>query len=148
ERAHANLHRVVEAGLGARVLQAVDVAALVAEAQRIDRHVRQQQVLELAMVEDALEPRRGADAHVIAGGRNDELVRLDVLVEDELAGLRALDPEVLRRLAAQEAADLRTDDVRYPVHGLVMPRHAPGIHRKLQTDLPEGRAAGRPATDG
>src|SRR6185437_3277515 len=108
----------------------------------------QRQVLESAVVKDALEPRRRADAHVIAGRRDDELVRLDVLVEDELTSLRALDPEVLRRLAAQEAADLRSDDVRNPVHGTVMPRLAPGIHRKLQTDLPERRAGGCPATDG
>ena len=37
ELAEADLDRVVEAGLGARVLEAVGVAALVAEFQRIDR---------------------------------------------------------------------------------------------------------------
>ena len=40
ELADAELHRVVQAGLGARVLQPVGVAALVAELERIDRHLR------------------------------------------------------------------------------------------------------------
>ena len=147
ERADADLHRILEAGLGARVLEAVDIAALVAEPQRIDRHVRQQQVFVLAVVEDRLQPRRRADAHVIVRRRDDELVGLDVLVEDELAGLRTFDPEVLRRLATQEAADFRPDDVGDPVHGFVMPRTEPGIHRKLQINLPVHRIARRSATD-
>ena len=41
ELAEAELDRVVQAGLGARVLEAVDVAALVAELQRIGRDLRQ-----------------------------------------------------------------------------------------------------------
>ena len=70
---------------------------------------------QVAAVEHQLQPRRRADAHVIVGARNDELVGLDVLVEDELAGLRTFDPEIFRRLAAQEAANLRADDVGDPI---------------------------------
>jgi hypothetical protein len=55
---------------------------------------------------------------VIVGARDDELVGLDVLVKDELARLRAFDPEVFRCLAAQEAANLGPDDVGDPVHDL------------------------------
>ena len=40
ELAEAELDRVVEAGLGARVFQPVGVAALVAELERIERHFR------------------------------------------------------------------------------------------------------------
>ena len=117
EAADAELHRVLQSGLGARVLQAVGIAALVAELERIERHFRHGDVFELAAIEHGLQPHRRADAHVIVGTRNDELVGLDVLVEDELAGLRTFDPEIFRRLAAQEAANLRPDDVGDPVHG-------------------------------
>ena len=74
-----------------------------------------------------LQARGRAHAHVVVGAGNDELVRLDVLVEHELPGLRALDPEIFRRLAAVEiAADLRPDDVGDPVHanaGAVADQH-------------------------
>ena len=40
ELAVTELHRVIEAGLAARILEPVDIAALVAEFQRIDRHFR------------------------------------------------------------------------------------------------------------
>jgi hypothetical protein len=54
---------------------------------------------------------------VIIGDRDDELVRLDILVENELPGIGAFDPQILRHIAAVEkAADLRPDDVGYPVH--------------------------------
>ena len=39
ELAIAELHRVVEAGLAARVLETIEVAALIAKFQRIDRHI-------------------------------------------------------------------------------------------------------------
>src|SRR5262249_60116997 len=56
-------------------------------------------------------------AHVVVRGRDDELVRLDVLVEDELPRLRTLDPEIFRHVAArEEIADLRPHDVGDPVH--------------------------------
>ena len=38
---------------------------------------------------------RGGHAHVIAGAGNDELVQFEVAVEDHLAGLRTLDPQIL-----------------------------------------------------
>ena len=62
-------------------------------------------------------PEVTADPHVIIRARNDELIGLDVLVENELAALRTLDPEILRRLAPVEhAPDLWPDDVGNPVH--------------------------------
>ena len=53
EPADAELHRVLQAGLGARVLQAVGVAALVAELERIERHVRHRDLFVFAVVEHA-----------------------------------------------------------------------------------------------
>ena len=121
ELAEAELDRVVHAGLGARVLEAVGVAPLVAEFQRIDRHLGDGDVEPGLAVEHRLQPRRRAHAHVVFGAGNDELVRLDVLVEDELPGLGALDPEILRHLAAsEEVADLRPDDVGDPVHRVTL----------------------------
>ena len=130
ELAEADLDRVGEAGLGARVLETVGVAALVAELERIDRDRRHRDVEPGLAVEDRLQPRHRAHAHVVVRARDDELVGLDVLVEHELAGLRTLDPEIFRRLApVEEAANLRPDDVGDPVHGrsltlIVMAGHA------------------------
>jgi len=54
---------------------------------------------------------------MIVRARNDVVVLLEVLVEDHLARFGALDPQILRRLAArEEILDLRRDDVGYPVH--------------------------------
>src|SRR4029453_3777612 len=53
------------------------------------------------VVEHRLEPHHRPHAHVIVGAGDDELVRLDVLVEHELPGLRALNPEIFRGLAAR-----------------------------------------------
>src|SRR5499427_2773138 len=57
---------------------------------------------------------------MVVGTGDDELVRLDVFVKDELAGLRTFDPEILRRLAAREViADFRPD-AGDPVHDAVL----------------------------
>jgi hypothetical protein len=45
DRPVTDLHRVGGAGLGARVAEPVGIAPLVAELQRIDRHVRQRHLL-------------------------------------------------------------------------------------------------------
>ena len=117
ELAEADLDRVGEAGLGARVLETVGVAALVAEFQRVDRAGRHFDVEPGFAVEHRFHPRHRAHAHVVVRARNDELVRFDVLEEYELASLRTLDPEILRRLApVEEAANLWPDDVGDPVH--------------------------------
>ncbi len=117
ELAEADLHRVCETGLVARILETVGIATLVAEFERIGLHFAGRNVFVLAAIEQRLEPGRRADAHVVVRRRNDELVLLDILVEDELAGLRTFDPEVLRRLPPiEEAPDLRPNDVFNPVH--------------------------------
>src|SRR4051794_21204574 len=57
---------------------------------------------------------------MVVGPGDDELVRLDVFVKDELAGLRAFDPEILRRVATREViADFRPD-AGDPVHDAVL----------------------------
>src|SRR5262249_32799632 len=57
-----------------------------------------------------------AHAHVIVRTGDDELVGFQIFVEDELPGLRAFHPEILRYLALEETADLRPDDVGNPIH--------------------------------
>src|SRR4029077_10994167 len=100
----------------AGILEAVDIFALVAKLKRIDRHLGQRNVVPGLVVEDRLQTRGGAHAHVIIGAGDYELVGLDVLVEHELSGIRALDPQILRRLAPQNVADLGPDDVGEPIH--------------------------------
>ena len=112
ERADPDLHGVGEAGLGAGILEAVGITALVAEFQRVGGDSAHRDVLPFAVVEDRLQARIRAHAHMIVGARDDEVIGLDILEEHELAGLRTLDPEIFRRLApVEEAADLRPDDV-------------------------------------
>ena len=116
ELAVADLDRVVQSGLGARVLDAVDIFALVAKFERIGRNFGQRDIVPGLVVEDRLQPRHRAHAHVVVRAGNHELVGLDVLVEHELPGIRALDPQIFRRLAAQDVADFRPDDVSEPIH--------------------------------
>ena len=52
-----------------------------------------------AAIEQRDKPGLGAHAHVIARTGHDELVRLQVFVEDHLAALRALDPEIVGHFA-------------------------------------------------
>src|SRR5262249_40542935 len=110
------LDGVVEPGFCARVLEAFGVATLVAELERIDRHLRDFDVFVMAVIEQVREARGRAHAHVIIGARDDELVCLQIFVEDELSGLRAFHPQILRHLALEETAYLRPDDVGDPVH--------------------------------
>ena len=104
------------AGLDAVLLQPVGVALDVAKFQRVGRRLRHRQLFEFAVVEQRGEARLGGDRHVVAGARHHHEIGLEILVEDELAALRALDPQVFRRVAPQERADLRRDDVGNPVH--------------------------------
>ena len=53
----ADLDGVVQPGLGARVLDAVDILALIAKLERIGRHFRQRDVVPGLIVEDRLQPR-------------------------------------------------------------------------------------------
>ena len=117
DRAGADQHGIGEAGLGPRVAQAVGVAALVAEFQRVERHLGEGDRLPRAAVEEMGEALGRGHPHVEAGARDDELVRLEVAMEDHLAGLGTFDPQVLRHLPlGEEVADLGTDDVADPAH--------------------------------
>ena len=63
--------------------------------------------------------------HVVAGAGDDVVVRLEVAMEDHLAGLGTLDPEILRHLPlGEEVPDLRTDDVADPAHAKPVPYSA------------------------
>src|SRR5581483_6016041 len=132
ELAEAELDRVIEPGLAARVLDAVGIAPLVAELERVDLHLGHADVEPGAAVEHRLEPRRRAHAHVVVGRRDDELIGFDVLVEHELAGLRTFDPEIFRRLPPQQAADFGPDDVGDPVHRCILIR----LSSSVKTDDP------------
>ncbi len=114
--------RVLLPSLGAGVPQSVGIAPLIAEFQRVGRDLGYRDVYPGFAVEHRFEARRRAHAHVIVGDRDDELVCLDILVEDELPGVGAFDPQILRHIAAVEkAADLWSDDVGYPVHDATPP---------------------------
>src|SRR5262249_50675489 len=116
ERARRKPHRVLKSGLRAGIAQAVEIASFIAELQWIDRHLRHRDRLELAFVKRRIEPRPGAHAHVIVGIGDHKLIGFEVLVEHQLSGLGTFDPQVLRHLTAQEAADLGPAHMRDPVH--------------------------------
>ena len=100
-----------------RILQAVDIAALVAEFQRIERHFGRCDLVVLAFVEDGFQPRVSPHPQMVVRARNDELIGLDILVEHHLPGFRAFYPKILRDLAlVPEVADFGTDDVIDPIH--------------------------------
>src|SRR5262249_31372556 len=121
ELAEAELDGIVGAGLGARILEAVGVTHLVTEPERIERRRGDRDIEPGLVIEHRLEPQHRPHAHMVVGAGDDELVGLDVLVEDELAGLRTFDPEIFRRVAAREViADFRPDDVGDPVHDAVL----------------------------
>src|SRR6266446_4800898 len=122
ELTEPELDRVLLPRLGAGVPQSVGIAPLIAEFQRVGRDLGCCDVYPGFAVEHRFEPRRRAHAHVIIGDRDDELVCLDILVKDELPGVGAFDPQILRHIAAVEkAADLWPDDVGYPVHDATPP---------------------------
>ena len=126
DRAGADHHRVDKRGLGARVAQPLGIAALVAELERIDRHLGQWQALVSAVVEEMLQALGRIHAHVVAGAGDDELVQLKVAMEDHLAGLRTLDPQIGRHLPlVEEIANLRADDVVDPAHVTFSPFEGP-----------------------
>src|SRR5262245_33670983 len=111
--------RIGHAGLAARILEAIGVAAFVAKLEGIGRDLRQGECLVLTVVEQSLEPRGARHAHVIIRAGNDELVRLEILVIDHLPRLGAFHPQILRHLLpAKDVANLGSDDAIDPVHGL------------------------------
>src|SRR5262249_38496038 len=122
ELAEPEPDRVLQARFGAGVPQSVGIAPLIPESQRVSRYFGYRNVDPSFAVEHRFEARRRTHAHVIVGHRDDKLVRLDILVEHELPGIRALDPQIFRHIAAiEKAADLRSDDVGYPVHDATPP---------------------------
>ena len=117
DRTGADENGIVQPGLGAGIAEAIGVAALVAEFERIERHVGEIDGLPRAVVEEMGEALPAGHPHVEAGAGNDEVVRLEIAMEDHLAGLGALDPKVLRHFPlGEKVADLRTDDVADPAH--------------------------------
>ena len=112
------------AGLGlARSLQAVGIALLVAEFQRIGGDLGVSSVSNWPSSKKIAQPLLGGDAHVMAGSGDHELVALQVLVEHHLAGVGVLDPEIFGHVAAAEhRIDLRPDVIGDPVHRLVLCR--------------------------
>src|SRR6185312_4325883 len=119
ELAVADLDRIIQVCAGPRIPDAIGVALLVTEFQGIGGHFRQGDVVPGLVIEDRLQPRQRADAHVIIGAGDHHLVGLDVLVKHELPGVRALDPQILRRLTTQHVADFRPNDVGEPIHVLL-----------------------------
>src|SRR5271166_6023273 len=116
--AEPELDGVVGSGLAARILEAIGVPALIAEPERIEGNLGYGNVDPGFVVEYHLETRRRAHAHVIVGAGDDEVVRLNILAEDQLSRFRALDPQIFRGVAPSEViADFWPHDVGDPVHG-------------------------------
>src|SRR5262249_53896384 len=115
----ADLDGVVQPGARARILDAVRIALLVTEFQRIGRDLGKGDIEPGLVVEYRLQPRHRTHAHVVVRPGNHELVSLDILVEYKLSGIGALDPQILRRLTPQHIADLRPDYVSEPIHVLL-----------------------------
>ncbi len=88
ELAVTHLDGVIQSGPGAGILDAVGIAAFVAEFQGIGGHLGQRHVEPGLVVEDRFQPRHRAHSHVVVRAGNHELVGLDVLVEHELPGIR------------------------------------------------------------
>src|SRR6185503_16205702 len=101
----------------AGIFQPVDVTSRETKAARVQPPFWQRDIFKLAAIEHRLQPLRRADRHVVVRAWDDELIGLDVLVKYKLPGLRTLDPEIFRRLTAQETADLRPYEIGDPVHG-------------------------------
>src|SRR5262249_2783892 len=96
------------------------IALFIAESEWVERHRRDRDIEPGLVVEHRFEPRHRPHAHVVIGAGDNELVRFDVLVEDELSGVRTFDPQIFWRLAAREViADFRPD-AGDPVHDAVL----------------------------
>ena len=111
--------RIALPGLGAVFLQPVAIALVVAEAQRVLRHLRRGQALMRALVEQRRKPLLRADAHMVAALRTDVLRGHEIAVEHHLAAAGAFAPQIVlgRGLGAHQALDPWADEIGYPVHG-------------------------------
>src|SRR5690606_24073874 len=115
--ADAIQHGILEAGLGFCIAEAIGVAPLVAELQRVDRNLRGIQQFVNAVIEEKPQAVLARNLHMSAGRWNYPLVLLEILVEDHLAGLRTFYPEVLRHIpAAKHGVDLWPYIAGDPVH--------------------------------
>ena len=110
------MNRVVSAGLGTVFFQLVGVTAFVTEFQRIDSDRRLFEHLILAVIKEMLQPLLGADRHMIAGGRHNILVGLQIGMENHLARIGILDPKILRHFFLAEEIELGFHIVGEPVH--------------------------------
>ena len=99
EGAEGGHHAIIALGLGARLLETVGIAPLVAKTERILSDLRERDLLEFAAIEHDIEPDVRRHAHMMAGIGDDELIGLEIAVENHLAGLGALDPHIVRQLA-------------------------------------------------
>ncbi len=124
ELALADQHGIVELGLGAGFLEAIGILDAVAELERVHRHRRHRDLGVLAVVEQVRQALRRRHAIMEIRSRKHELVVLQILVENHLAGLGVRAPHVVRHLAlgAEEPPNFRADDVVDPVHVALAPR--------------------------
>src|SRR5690606_15523825 len=103
--------RVGRAGL----LEPVDVFLRIAELERVLAHFGRGQQL-IAFVEQLREPHIGADAAVVFAARADVAVRLELAREQHVVAARALDPQIVGRLALLGEGGQRIADAGEPAH--------------------------------
>jgi hypothetical protein len=112
------MNGVLAVGLLARLLQPIDIFALVPEFQGIGRHRRKLQGFIDAVIKHGFQSQVRRQAVVMIGARKDKLVGFKVTVKNHLAGFRILDPHVFRHIAldTKNGADFRPDKILDPVH--------------------------------
>ena len=106
DRAGAPDRRVTHPGRQLGGGQSVGVRLLVDEAERVDRLQARVALRPRALVEEVAEPRLGRQAEVMAAGRADPQVLLELLVEQHRRTGRALGPQV-RRVDVAASAERR-----------------------------------------
>ncbi len=108
--------RLIETGLGAGVFQAVGVALLVTEAERIDGDLGQFDARIAAGVERPFQAFGDRNLHVESAVRADIEGALQLLYQNHLVAGRAVGPQIVRNVALEQSPDLGADIFGQPAH--------------------------------
>ena len=112
-----NDDRVQFAGLGPRILQAVDIFLLILEFQRIIGRLGQFDPLIEALVKQHLQPRLDLEAEMLAAMRTNIECGLKVAMKHHVAADRAAVPQIFRHFArGDQPLELGADEIGQPVH--------------------------------
>ena len=111
---------VIDAGLGAGVLQPVGIPAGVAEFQRVVLDRLQRDGFEHTLVEGHGEPGLRRQRGVVSAGRAAIIRLFELAVENHLSAGLALDPQIVGNVVrGHKRLDFRQNRVGDPVHELI-----------------------------